>query len=169
GGVELTEDLQASARQALSDPEILQLAKLGKTIQSEYGSPQDIEWAFAGGELYVLQSRAITSLYPIPEECNDPLLVWFSFGAVQGVIAPITPLGQDTIRHIFAGGGRLFDIHTSPKEIRALASAGERLWINITDVIRNPIGNRVIRVFLGFIEPGSAQIIKPLAEDPRLG
>jgi len=168
GGVELTPE-DASTLQALSEVEILQLASLGATIQSEYGFPQDIEWAFADGQLYVLQSRAITSLFPVPEESNDPLLVWFSFGAVQGLVGPITPLGQDTIRHIFAGGGRLFDIHTSPYEIRAFASAGERIWINITRVLRNPVGNRVIRVFLGFIEPSSAQIIKPLANDRRLG
>ena len=36
----------------------LQLAELGKSIQKEYGFPQDIEWAFADGKLYVLQSRA---------------------------------------------------------------------------------------------------------------
>jgi pyruvate,water dikinase len=53
--------------------------------------------------------------------------------------------------------------------VRAFTSAGERIWINVTDVLRNPIGNRVIRVFLGFIEPGSAQVIKSLAGDPRLG
>jgi rifampicin phosphotransferase len=168
GGVE-TIDEDASTQQALSDSEILQLAELGKSIQKEYNFPQDIEWAFADGHLFVLQSRAITSLYPIPEESNDPLKVWFSFGAVQGIVGPITPLGQDTIRHVFAGGGRLFDVNIRPSEVRVFTTAGERIWINITDVIRHPLGNRVIRVFLGFIEPSSAQIIKPLAEDPRLG
>ena len=168
GGVEVTRE-DASTRQALGDSEILELARLGKSIQNEYGFPQDIEWAFADDRLYVLQSRAITSLYPVPEESNDPLMVWFSFGAVQGLVGPITPLGQDMIRHIFAGGGRLFDVNTNPANVRAFVSAGERIWINITDVLRNPVGNRVIRVFLRFIEPSSAQIIEPLANDPRLG
>lgn len=168
GGVETTRE-DASTRQALTDSEILQLAELGRSIQKEYDFPQDIEWAFADGILYVLQSRAITSLYPVPEESNDQLLVWISFGAVQGLVGPITPLGQDTIRHVFAGGGRLFDVKIRPADVRVFASAGERIWINITDVIRHPIGNRVFRAFLGFIEPSSAQIIKPLADDPRLG
>ncbi len=168
GGVEMTRE-DASTRQALADQEILELAELGKSIQEEYGFPQDIEWAIADGKISILQSRAITSLFPLPEESHDPLLLWFSFGAVQGVVGPITPLGQDTIRHIFAGGGRLFDASVEPADVRVLAIAGERIWIDITDVLRNPVGNRVIRVFLGLIEPGSAQVVKSLAEDPRLG
>ncbi|HSJ88336.1 MAG TPA: PEP/pyruvate-binding domain-containing protein, partial [Anaerolineales bacterium] len=168
GGVDLIEE-DSSTKQALNDSEILQLAELGKSIQNEYRFPQDIEWAFANGRLYVLQSRAITSLYPIPEESNDPLFVWVSFGAVQGLVGPITPLGQDTIRNVFAGGGRMFDASLKPEDVRAFVSAGERIWINITDVIRNPVGNRIFRAFLGFIEPSSAQIIQPLASDPRLG
>ncbi|HJS19704.1 MAG TPA: PEP/pyruvate-binding domain-containing protein, partial [Anaerolineales bacterium] len=168
GGVETTRE-NASTQQALTDEEILQLAELGRSIQKDYGFPQDVEWAFADGNLYVLQSRAITSLYPVPEESNNPLRVWFSFGAAQGFVDPITPLGQDTIRHIFAGGGRLFDVKINPANVRAFIPAAERIWINITDIIRHPIGNRVIRAFLGFVEPGSAQIIKQLASDPRLG
>ncbi len=168
GGVETMRE-DASTRQALTDSEILELAELGKAIQKEYDFPQDIEWAFADGKLYVLQSRAITSLYPVPEESNDPLMVWFSFGAVQGLVGPITPLGQDTIRQVFLGGARLFDAQVNPAEIRVFTSAGERIWINITGVIRHPIGNRIFRGFLGFIEPSTAQIIKPLADDPRLG
>jgi rifampicin phosphotransferase len=168
GGVEIIRE-NASTRQALNDSDILQLVRIGKSIQNEYRFPQDIEWALADGKLYVLQSRAITSLYPIPEESDDPLFVWLSFGAVQGLVGPITPLGQDAIRHIFAGGGRLFAADMKPADVRVFASAGERIWINITDVLRHPIGNRAIRAFLGFIEPSSAQIIKPLTDDPRLG
>ena len=168
GGVELTRQ-DASARQALSDPQILELAKLGKSIQSEYKLPQDIEWAFAGDTLYVLQSRAITSLFPVPEECHDPLFVWFSFGAVQGLVGPITPLGQDGIKHVFLGGARLFDPSARPTDVDVFTTAGERIWINVTDVIRHPAGRRVLGGALGFIEPGTAQVIKPLMNDPRLG
>ncbi len=147
----------------------MKLARLGKAIERTYRSPQDIEWAFADSKLYVLQSRAITSLYPVPEETNDPLLVWFSFGAVQGLVGPITPLGQDGVRQVFLGGARLFDAKLNAVDVRIFTSAGERIWINVTGLIRHPIGNRIFRGFLGFIEPSIAQIIKPLADDPRLG
>jgi pyruvate,water dikinase len=168
GGVEARRE-EASTQQALSDEEILQLVELGKAVQNEYGFPQDVEWAFADGKCYVLQSRAITSLYPIPEESHDPLLVWFSFGAAQGLLQPITPLGLDVMRHIFAGAGKLFRANVNPYESRTFVPAGERIWINITGLIRNPVGNRVSGGAFGYIEPSAGQILKPLAADPRLG
>jgi pyruvate,water dikinase len=168
GGVEtIAED--ASETQALSDDEILKLAALGEQVQKEYGSPQDIEWAFADGNLYLLQARAITSLYPVPEVSFDPLKVWFSFGAAQGLLGPITPLGQDTIRHVFSAAGKMFGVTLNPAEVRTFISAGERIWIDITGVIRHPIGNRVFSTLVPFLEPSTVQIVKPLASDPRLG
>jgi rifampicin phosphotransferase len=168
GGVEQVRE-DASTRQALTDPQILQLAGQGRSIQREYGFPQDIEWAFAAGRCYILQSRAITSLFPLPEESYDPLLVWFSFGAVQGLVGPITPIGQDGIRHVFVGGARLFDVNMTPAKLYLLAPAGERIWVDITGVIRHPLGKRVIGGLLEFVEPGAAQVIRPLMDDPRLG
>ena len=49
----------------LTDMQILALADLGSRIEAHYGIPQDIEWAIADGEVYLLQARPITSLYPI--------------------------------------------------------------------------------------------------------
>ena len=168
GGVETIRE-DASAQQALTDAQILQLAGQGRSIQREYGFSQDIEWAFADGRCYILQSRAITSLFPVPEESYDPLLVWFSFGAVQGLVGPITPIGQDGIRQVFLGGARLFDPNVNQAEMRILTPAGERIWINITGVIRHPLGRRVVPELLGFVEPGAAQSLRSLMDDPRLG
>ena len=50
------------ARETLSDEQLAALAELGRTLEEQNGSPQDIEWAIAGGELYVLQSRPVTTL-----------------------------------------------------------------------------------------------------------
>jgi len=59
--IELSEH-EASAR-VLSDAEVVGLARLGLRVEQLYGGePQDIEWAIAGGELYLLQARPITSL-----------------------------------------------------------------------------------------------------------
>ncbi len=54
--------------QKLSDDEIISLAKLGVKIEDHYQFPQDIEWAKEGGELYVVQTRPITTLESISEE-----------------------------------------------------------------------------------------------------
>ncbi|HET9906102.1 MAG TPA: PEP/pyruvate-binding domain-containing protein, partial [Anaerolineales bacterium] len=167
GGVE-TIDEDASERQALSDDEILQLADLGEQIQKEYGSPQDIEWAFADGKLYLLQARAITSLYPVPEISFDPLKVWFSFGAVQGLLQPITPLGQDSIRLVLAGAAGLFGFRLDHESIDFIRVAGERLWVQLDGIVRNPIGARAYKTILPLVEPSSANILTQLAKDPRL-
>jgi len=168
GGVETIAE-HASKRQACSDDEIRQLAELGQKVQKEYGAPQDIEWALAHGRLYLLQARAITSLFPIPEETLDPLKIWISFGAVQGLVGPLTPLGRDTILHFAAGAARMFGLKLRYDEIDVFGIAGERIWIKISDLIRHPLGNRLFAGALGIIEPSIGQILKPLAADPRLG
>ncbi|VVC00954.1 putative phosphoenolpyruvate synthase [uncultured archaeon] len=56
----IKEEMQA--RQKLTDQQIIELAKLGKRIEQHYGKPQDIEWAFAEGRMYIVQSRPITTL-----------------------------------------------------------------------------------------------------------
>ncbi|MEK7575406.1 MAG: PEP/pyruvate-binding domain-containing protein [Patescibacteria group bacterium] len=50
------------AGQKLSDEQILELSELILKIESHYGFPCDIEWAFAGGKFYITQSRPITTL-----------------------------------------------------------------------------------------------------------
>jgi len=49
------------AGQVLSEAQAGQLARLGEQIEAHYGHPQDIEWAWADGQLYVLQARPITT------------------------------------------------------------------------------------------------------------
>ena len=169
GGVETIEENADVERQALSDEQILQVAEIGRNVQDAYGFPQDIEWALAEKEIYVLQSRPITSLYPSPKESFDPLIVWFSFGSVQGLLGAMTPLGQDAIRMAFSGAGKLFGAQIRYDQTDVLVPAGERLWIKISDLLRNPIGARIYKTALGFGEPSVRQILQGLASDPRLG
>lgn len=161
---------ERSQEQALPDAQILELAELGQRVQAEYDFPQDIEWAWADGQITLLQSRAITSLYPRPEGVPvEPLRVFFSFGAVQGMLDPVTPLGQDAIRLIFAGGARLFGFYGLDQHTQGVIyRAGERLWGNMTAVIRHPLGRRLGRGFLRYIEPGTGEQLDALWDDPRL-
>ncbi len=168
GGVE-TVQAEAPGKQTLTDEQILQLAELGSQIEAAFGAPQDIEWALVDGRLYVLQSRPITSLFPLPQESFDPLIVWFSFGAVQGLVGPITPIGIDTIRSVAAGAGEIFGVHLTLEEQKVFASAGQRIWVRISDVIRNPLGSRIFMPALAYVEPSVGQILESLAEEPELG
>ncbi len=168
-GDTVTEKVAAQDRQALPDPAIRDLVALGNRVETLFGSPQDIEWAWVDGRLYLLQSRPITSLYPLPPGlAPEPLRVFFSFGAVQGILAPLTPLGQETIKAFFAGGASLFGYHFTPRSQPVLFSAGERLWADITPPLRNGLGRRLVARALAGIEPGSSQTLARLLQDPRL-
>ena len=46
----------------LEPAELVALAELGRSLEERFGSPQDVEWAIADGELYLLQSRPVTTL-----------------------------------------------------------------------------------------------------------
>jgi pyruvate,water dikinase len=169
GGGTITIDEDASERQALPDAAILELARMGQQITALYETPQDIEWAWADGRLLLLQSRPITSLYPIPEGMHPtPLQTMFSFGAVQGILGPITPLGQDTIRGLAAGAAGIFGYELTPETQHIIVEAGERLFVNFTALLRHGVGRKLARAFLGVIEPGTAQAIDMLRDDPRL-
>ncbi len=97
GGLTTSEG-DSSDKQAIPDKAILRLVVIGKQIEALFGYPQDIEWAWVSGEITVLQSRPITSLFPLPVGLPiEPLKVFFSFAAVQGMLDPLTPLGCDAI------------------------------------------------------------------------
>ncbi|MBI5549457.1 MAG: phosphoenolpyruvate synthase [Deltaproteobacteria bacterium] len=48
----------------LSDTEILALAELARRDEEHYGAPQDGEFAIAGGRIYLVQTRPVTTLKP---------------------------------------------------------------------------------------------------------
>lgn len=54
----------AAMRQALTEAQAVAIARLGASIEEHFGWPQDVEWAIAGGELKILQSRPITTIPP---------------------------------------------------------------------------------------------------------
>ena len=108
GGGTVTLHHSAADRQALPDEQILALARLGQQAQTYFGSPQDMEWAWAEGRLYVVQSRPVTSLYPLPKgSAEQPLEVFLFFGAWQGMLDPFTPIGQDAFSMLVVEIGKL--------------------------------------------------------------
>ncbi|MBE3646924.1 phosphoenolpyruvate synthase [Paenibacillus polymyxa] len=115
GGTEtkqLSPDQQKT--QTLTDQQILQLARIGRQIEEHFGCPQDIEWCLADDTFYIVQSRPITTLYPIPEANDQENHVYVSVGHQQMMTDPIKPLGISVWMLTGAtpmfktGGGRLF-------------------------------------------------------------
>ncbi|MEJ2746361.1 MAG: PEP/pyruvate-binding domain-containing protein [Anaerolineae bacterium] len=174
-GGTITEQVGAVNQQAIPDTVIVELADLGHRVADLFGFPQDIEWGWADGKLHLLQSRPITSLFPIPVDTQpvdtqhpERLKVWFSFAAVQGMLDPMTPLGQDTMKGAFAGLAAVLGYEYSLNSQRILFTAGERLWVSITAVIRHPVGRKIIHGFLSQIDPGVTQAMESIWDDPRL-
>jgi pyruvate,water dikinase len=54
-------DDEIAGSQVLDENEISRLVEVGLQLEAAFGSPQDIEWAFEADQLYVLQSRPITT------------------------------------------------------------------------------------------------------------
>lgn len=62
GGTTIVDvDEEQAVSRVLDDEEIARLVEVGGQLEEAFGAPQDIEWAFEGDELYVLQSRPITA------------------------------------------------------------------------------------------------------------
>ncbi|TMF22185.1 MAG: phosphoenolpyruvate synthase [Chloroflexi bacterium] len=99
--------------QALTDKQILQVARMGRTIEQHFGCPQDIEWCLVDDDFQIVQSRPITTLFPIPAVDDQENHVYISVGHQQMMTDPMKPLGlsfwqMTTARPMYEAGGRLF-------------------------------------------------------------
>ncbi|MDU2394146.1 phosphoenolpyruvate synthase, partial [Bacillus sp. (in: firmicutes)] len=111
--------------QTLSEQQILQLEQIGRQIEAYFGCPQDIEWCLARNTFYIVQSRPITTLYPIPEENDGENHVYISVGHQQMMTDAMKPLGLSfflltTSAPMRKAGGRLFVDAT--QQLASLAS-----------------------------------------------
>jgi rifampicin phosphotransferase len=97
----------------LSDAQIAELARLGRRIEAHFGRPQDIEWCLDDDGFAIVQSRPITTLFPIPQADDGDNHVYVSVGHQQMMTDPMKPLGlsfwqMTTMRPMAEAGGRLF-------------------------------------------------------------
>ncbi|BCJ98667.1 phosphoenolpyruvate synthase [Anaerocolumna chitinilytica] len=104
---------ELQSQQVLSEKQILQLECMGRKLEEHFGCPQDIEWCLADDVFYIVQSRPITTLYPIPEVADSENHVYISVGHQQMMTDPLKPLGMSVYQMTSIGtryeaGGRLF-------------------------------------------------------------
>ncbi len=124
--------------QALTDEQILQLEHIGRKIEKQFGCPQDIEWCLAEGTFYIVQSRPITTLFPIPEASDRENHVYVSVGHQQMMTDALKPLGL-SFRHL--------------TNVRPMAEAGGRLFVDITQELASPAKRHIIVDVLGKSDP----------------
>ncbi|WP_208588798.1 phosphoenolpyruvate synthase [Gracilibacillus suaedae] len=139
GGTEKRQiDPEIQKTQTLTEQQILQLARIGRKIEAYFGCPQDIEWCLVNGTFYILQSRPITTLYPIPEVNDQKNHVYVSVGHQQMMTDPMKPLGLS------------FYLLTTPAPMR---KAGGRLFVDITDNLASPVSRKTVIDTLGKSDP----------------
>ena len=97
----------------LAEAQVLQLVELGRRIEAHLGRPQDIEWCLADGVFQIVQSRPITTLFPIPVAPDTDYRVYVSVGHGQMMTDAMRPLGLSVWQHtalipMHEAGGRLF-------------------------------------------------------------
>src|SRR5438270_691431 len=174
GGTLRSEESSGRNEACLTDEQIRALAELGARVEAYYGQPQDTEWAIdPSGQLWLTQSRPITTLYPLPANAptsDDELRVYFSLNVFQGVYRPFTPAGLSTFRLIGSGiaagfGYRQPDPLSGPP---VLIEAGQHLFLDVTPALRNTLGRRALIGAASNGEALSVPLFKQLTSDPRL-
>lgn len=137
GGTEEREiEEHKQSLQTLTDEQILHLADIGKRIESYFNSPQDIEWCLFKDKFYIVQSRPITTLYPIPEG-DGKNRVYASLGHLQMMTEDIKPLGMSFCQMLSFWFGQ------------NLKPAGGRLFIDGTYDLSSPIGRKILLASTG--------------------
>jgi pyruvate,water dikinase len=144
---------------ALTEAQVLQLAELGRRIEQHFGSPQDIEWCLADDGFLVVQSRPITTLFPVPAVGDGQNHVYVSVGHNQMMTDAMKPLGISVwqltaIPPMYEAGGRLFVDVT-----RRLASPGSRA--GLLDVMGrgDPLTRDALETVL------DRDVVPPLSDD----
>lgn len=130
GGTETQSiDPEHQKTQTLTDKQILQLARIGRQIEAYFGCPQDIEWCLVDDKFYIVQSRPITTLFPIPEANDQENHVYISVGHQQMMTDAIKPLGLS------------FFLLTTNAPMR---KAGGRLFVDVTQQLASPASRNML-------------------------
>ncbi len=125
-------------KQVLTDRRILELESIGRKIEAHFGSPQDIEWCLLNNAFFIVQSRPITTLYPIPEANDEENHVYLSVGHQQMMTDAMKPLGLSVW------------LLTTPATMRI---AGGRLFVDVTSMLASPSGRLTMIDTLGKFDP----------------
>src|SRR5438445_1386277 len=128
-------DPERQEQPALTDVQVVRLAQLGRRIEAHFGHPQDVEWCLVDDGVQIVQSRPITTLFPIPAVDDQENHLYISVGHQQMMTDPMKHLGlsfwqMTTPRPMYEAGGRLFvdvvrDLASPTSRARLLEMAGK--------------------------------------------
>ena len=164
GGIQ-TQQINSNKQnsQTLTDHQILELAHMGRQVEAYFGCPQDIEWCLVDDVFYIVQSRPITTLYPIPKPFDQENHVYVSVGHQQMMTDPIKPLGIS-----------FYQLTTNAP----MREAGGRLFVDATPILASAVGRQYLLNAMEQSDPlikdalktiiDRKDFIKLLAEDDKI-
>ncbi|MFB6136511.1 MAG: PEP/pyruvate-binding domain-containing protein [Halobacteriaceae archaeon] len=168
GGTEAVElDPERRGSRALSDARLRALVDLGARVEQLLGGPQDVEWALVDGAFVLLQSRPVTSLFPLPSPppADDALHVYLSFGHAQAMPEALPPLVADFWRGFLEGGAAAF----LGEDVRGrwAVEAGGRVYLDLTGPLGVPLLGRRLPGRLEAVNEPAADALRDLLDRRR--
>lgn len=164
GTVKRELDPETAGLRVLTDEQIRELCALAVKVEGHYSTPQDIEWGTEQGKIYILQTRPVTTLFPVPESPRGDrdYGIYISLGHVQVMTAPISPLGRSVLALFFPFG--------RPREPGAynpyVVEAGERLYIEITPFLTRKFMRKNYTNALEGVDYLMGRGVRELLEEP---
>ena len=149
GTQEQAVDPELRDRPALTDAQLVRLVRLGRRIEAHFGRPQDIEWCLVEDGFAIVQSRPITTLFPIPVADDRENHVYVSVGHQQMMTDAMKPLGLS------------FWQMTTPAP---MAEAGNRLFVDVTQRLAAPASRAGILEALGRSDPLTGDALQTILE-----
>lgn len=122
---------KSGGKPCLTEAQIIALTNIGKEIEREYGCPQDIEWCFDGRKFHIVQSRAITTLFPCPPSPDGFKRCFISAGHLQMMTDTMLPLGMS-----------LWELMSKTVKVTEI---GGRPYMEITHNLNSPVGKALVR------------------------
>ncbi len=153
----LGEDLRHT--QVLTESQAIELARMAAGIEAHYAAPQDIEWALVGEQFYIVQSRPITALYPLPEQ-DGASRVYFSLSHAQVMTDVMSPMGISIWKLLLPFGRPRGQIGYN----RYIHGVGGRMYIDISPLLNTAIGRRALPNALQVADELSAKALKGLVQ-----
>ena len=151
GGTEhVAPDTTAAPRLAMPDRALHRLARLGTAIERHFGGPQDVEWAWAGGKLFIVQARPITALpEPLPRASRLARVM-------ASLVAEMLPVRPYPLEVTTWGPGLVISALLGPMaRMCGLALRADRLFVEEDGVLVRLTGRLPIR-------PTPASLLAPL-------
>jgi pyruvate,water dikinase len=139
----------ATEQPALADAQVVRLVRLGRQIEAHFGHPQDIEWCLADDGFWIVQSRPITTLFPIPDAPGAGNRVYVSVGHGQMMTEAMRPLGV-SVWQLTA----MVPMH----------EAGGRLFVDITERLASPSTRRGLLEVMGRGDPLIGDALRTVVE-----